>query len=279
MPRPEKVQAVEEIRQRLAESRATFVTEYRGLTVPEQQTLRAELRKAEGEYKIVKMSLARRAADEEGLEQLHDVLAGPTALAFATADAVTVAKALRDFAKEHEHLIIKAGVLSGEVLTPEKVSELADIQPREVLLGRIAGGFQAPMSKLAGLLQALPRNAASMFSQLLEKKETEPAPAEAEAEPVAETPEVAEEVKPEAEAEPVAEEAPEASEVAAEEAAEAEAEPEEVEAETPVEEATVPKVEEATKVAEAVDATPDAEETPVEETPKPKPKAKKKSEE
>jgi large subunit ribosomal protein L10 len=177
MPRPEKVQAVEEIRQRLAAARATFVTEYRGLTVAEQQSLRAELRKANGEYKIVKMSLARLAADAEGLDQLREVLAGPTALAFATTDPVTVAKALRDFAKEHERLIIKAGVLSGEVLPPEKVTQLAQIEPRDVLLGRIAGGFKAPLAKVAGLLQGLPRNAASVFSQLLEKKEAEPTPA------------------------------------------------------------------------------------------------------
>ncbi|NIA26123.1 MAG: 50S ribosomal protein L10 [Gammaproteobacteria bacterium] len=171
MPRPDKVQAVEEIRRRLTEARATFVTEYRGLTVAEQQTLRAALREADGEYKVVKMSLARLAADAEGLEGLRDVLAGPTALAFAGTDPVPVAKALRDFAKEHERLIIKGGILAGEILLPEKIARLADIEPRDVLLARVAGAFEAPMVKLAGLLLALPRDAVSMFSQLLEKKE------------------------------------------------------------------------------------------------------------
>lgn len=171
MPRPEKVQAVEEIRQKLTEARATFITEYRGLTVSEQQALRAALREADGEYKVVKMSLARRAADAEGLGSLDEILVGPTALAFAAADPVPVAKALRDFANDHEHLIVKGGVLAGEILPPEKVAKLADIEPREILLSRIAGVFEAPMVKLAGLLQALPRNAASMFSQLLDKKE------------------------------------------------------------------------------------------------------------
>jgi len=225
MPRPEKVQAVEEIRRRLTEARATFVTEYRGLTVSEQQSLRAVLRKADGDYKVVKMSLARLAADAEGLESLHEVLVGPTALAFATTDAVTVAKALHDFAKEHERLVIKAGVLSGEVLPPEKVAQLADIEPRDVLLGRIAGGFQAPLAKLAGLLQALPRNAASMLSQLLEKKEAEPAASAEEPvdEPIAQKPEP--EVAPDVEAEPESEaEASEEPEAAAE--PEAIAEPE-----------------------------------------------------
>jgi len=235
MPRPEKVQAVEEIRRRLSEARATFVTEYRGLTVTEQQSLRTELRKADGDYKVFKMSLARLAADAEGLESLRDVLVGPTALAFATTDAVTVAKALRDFAKEHERLVIKAGVLSGEVLPPEKVAQLADIEPRDVLLGHIAGGFQAPLAKLAGLLQALPRDAASIFSQLLEKKEAESATSAEEPvdEPAAQGSEpkaIAEpepEVELEAEAEPEVE--PEAAAIAepeVEAGPEAEAEPE-----------------------------------------------------
>jgi large subunit ribosomal protein L10 len=258
MPRPEKVQAVEEIRRRLTEARATFVTEYRGLTVSEQQSLRAELRKADGDYKVVKMSLARLAADAEGLESLHDVLVGPTALAFAATDAVTVAKALRDFAKEHERLVIKAGVLSGEVLPPEKVAQLADIEPRDVLLGRIAGGFQAPLTKLAGLLQAFPRNAASMFSQLLEKKE----PAASAEEPVDEP--IAQEPEPETAAEPEV-----TPDIEAEPEAAAEPEPE-----------VTPDVEPESEVAAEVSDEPEAaaEPEPAPPAPKkkstPKPKAK-----
>lgn len=269
MPRPEKVQAVEEIRQRLAEARATFVTEYRGLTVSEQQRLRAELRKADGDYKVVKMSLARLAADAEGLEALHDVLSGPTALAFAGSDAVTVAKALRDFAKEHERLIIKAGILSGEVLPPEKVAELADIEPREILLGRIAGGFQAPLAKLAGLLQALPRNAASMFSQLLDKKEPEPTAetVSAEPEPAAEAvpaepePEPETDTAGEAAAEDVSEE-PETAEASAEEPEPAE-EPAAVE--EPAEEPVAETVDEpAEEVEESTEPAVEAEEAKAE---------------
>jgi large subunit ribosomal protein L10 len=266
MPRPEKVQAVEEIRERLAEARAMFVTEYRGLSVSEQQSLRAELRKADGDYKVVKMSLARLAADAEGLEALHDALSGPTALAFARSDAATVAKALRDFAKEHESLIIKAGVLSGEVLAPEKVAELANIEPRDVLLGRVAGGFKAPLTKLAGLLEALPRNAASMFSQLLEKKEEEPT-----AEPEAATETAS--AEPEAEAaEPTTDEAePEAEEPAAEAETEQVAEEKpieevEPEAEEPVAEADEPAAGEADEpVAESAEAGDEPEAEPVAE--------------
>jgi len=287
MPRPEKVQAVEEIRRRLSEAKATFVTEYRGLTVAEQQSLRAELRKADGDYKVVKMSLARLAADAEGLEALHDVLAGPTALAFAATDAVTVAKALRDFAKEHERLIVKAGVLAGEVLAPEKVAQLADIEPRDVLLGRIAGGFQAPLVKLAGLLQALPRNAASMFSLLLEKKEAEltvnaedEAPPAREPEPAAE-PDAEVEPEPEAEAPALEEEPAVEVEVAADEseveaAAETsdDASASEAPAEATADAEEIPESAEETSAEEAIEPEPKAPAPKKKSTPKPKAKPK-----
>ncbi|MGZ5382651.1 MAG: 50S ribosomal protein L10 [Acidimicrobiia bacterium] len=173
MPRPEKVQAVEQIREQLDEARATFVTEYRGLTVGEQQELRRGVQKAQGDYQVFKMSLARRAVEGMALEGLPDLLVGPTALAFAKNDPVPVAKVLRDFASAHDKLIIKGGILGGALLPPEQISRLADIESRDVLLSKIAGGFKAPLSKLAGMLGAKMRDAASMFSQLLEKKEAE----------------------------------------------------------------------------------------------------------
>jgi large subunit ribosomal protein L10 len=213
MPRPEKVQAVEEIRSRLDKARATFVTEYRGLTVGEQQQLRRSVQKAQGEYQVFKMSLARRAVEGLSLEGLPELLVGPTALAFANNDAVPVAKVLRDFANDHDKLIIKGGILGGALLPPEQISRLADIEPRDVLLSKVAGGFKAPMSKLAGLLGAKMRDAASMFSQLLEKKEAD-APAVVEA-PAAAAEPVIDEVT-EVDSGKAAEEAP--AEVVAEEA-------------------------------------------------------------
>ena len=195
MPRPEKVQAVEKIREQFEEARATFVTEYRGLTVAEQQQLRRNVRKAQGEYRVVKMSLARRAVEGLSLEGLPELLVGPTALAFANDDPVPVAKVLRDFATDHDKLIIKGGIFGGALLPPEQISRLAEIESREVLLSRIAGGFKAPLSKVAVALGAKLREAASMFTQLLEKKEEREEPAEVAAEvaPVVEA-EVAEKI-------------------------------------------------------------------------------------
>ena len=222
MPRPEKVQAVEEIKERLENSSATFLTEYRGLSVKAQQNLRRGLRAAGAEFKVVKMTLARRAAEELGLE-ITDELVGPTALAFAGDDPVQAAKALKDFAKENDAFVLKSGLLRGRVLPPEQVSKLADIEPREVLLSKIAGAAKAPLVNFAGMLSSFSRDAASMFSQLLEKKEAE-APAEAapaEDAPVAEAPVEAAPAEAAPDEEAPAEEAP-AEEAPAEDAAAAE---------------------------------------------------------
>jgi len=170
MPRPEKVQAVADIKERLEGANGVFLAEFAGLSVAEQQELRRGLREVGSEFKVVKMTLARRAMSEIGHEEMYEWMNGPTGLTFADTDAASTAKVLRDFAKDHAALIVKGGLLGEEVLAPERVSELAEIEPRDVLLARIAGAFKAPMSKLAGLLQALPRDMAVMMGQLVEKK-------------------------------------------------------------------------------------------------------------
>ena len=226
MPRPEKVQAVAEIKERIEGARAVFLTEYAGLSVKDQQALRRELRANGSEFKVVKMTLARRAAEELDNDEFNELLIGPTGLTFSDEDAVTTAKTLKDFAKEHDVFVIKGGLLGSDFLTPETIAQLAEIEPRDVLLAKFAGAMKAPMANLAGLVAALPRNAASMFQQLLEKKETaapeavvDDAPEEAAPEPEA----AAEEPAPEAaadveeapvEAAEVAEEAPEAADEA-----------------------------------------------------------------
>ena len=250
MPRPEKVQAVADIKERIEGAQAVFLAEYAGLSVQEQQTLRRELRANGAEFKVVKMTLARLAAADLDIEDLDELLLGPTGLTFADGDPAGAAKVLRDFARGHEVLVIKGGLLGREFLTPERVAELADIEPREVLLARIAGAFEAPMAKMAGLLAALPRNAATMMQQLLEKKQEEsselpapsdqpeasPSPAEVSADEAVEEAVVAEVEVAEVEIPEVEEAAAEevvVEEVVVEEVAEVEAE---VEAEAAVEE-------------------------------------------
>ncbi|MEA3502143.1 MAG: 50S ribosomal protein L10 [Actinomycetota bacterium] len=245
MPRPEKVQAVADIKERLEGAQAVFLAEYAGLSVQEQQALRRELRANDAEFKVVKMTLARLAAADLDIEDLDELLLGPTGLTFADGDPVGAAKVLRDFAKDHEVLVIKGGLLGREFLTPERIAELADIEPREVLLAKIAGAFEAPMAKMAGLLAALPRNAATAMQQLLEKKQ--------ESSELSAVSDESEDESPAAEEAPPADEAPEA-----EAAVEVEGAPE-VEKTAEVEEAPAPEVVE--EAAEA-DEAPAAAEAP-----------------
>ncbi|MGH9002546.1 MAG: 50S ribosomal protein L10, partial [Acidimicrobiia bacterium] len=170
MARPEKVATVEEIKEKLSSARAAVLTEYRGLKVGDLAVLRASLRAADADYKIFKNTLARRAAEEAGLSELAGLLEGPTAITFVRGDAVMVAKALRDYAKTNPTLVVKGGVLGTRVIDAGDVVALADIQPREVLLARIAGGFQAPMVKAAGLFQAFTRNMAYGIKALIDQR-------------------------------------------------------------------------------------------------------------
>ena len=279
MARPEKVATVEEIKGKLEEARAAVLTEYRGLKVSELAELRASLRAAEAEYKVYKNTLARRAAEEAGLSDLISLLEGPTAITFVKGDAVTVAKALRDYARGNPNLVVKGGILGTRVIAPDDVVALADIQPREVLLARLAGGFQAPLVKAAGLFQAFTRNMAYGIKALIDQRvaagESAEAPAaEAEA-PAAEAEAPAAEAEaPAAEAAeaPAAEaaEAPaapsaEVAEVAEVPAAEAEApaaaaaEPSAAEAAVPAADAEAPAAEAEAPAAEAEAEAPAAE--------------------
>jgi large subunit ribosomal protein L10 len=182
-PRPEKVAVVEEVRERLDSASAALLTEYRGLDVAAISALRRELRKVGGEYKIYKNTLVRFAARDLGLE-LEDLLTGPTAIAFTTdrpdgtpGDAVDVAKALRDFARGNPSLVVKGGVLGTRPLTADEAKALAEVEPREVLLSKLAGLLAAPMVQMAGLLEALPRNFAYGLKALIDQGGAPGAPA------------------------------------------------------------------------------------------------------
>jgi large subunit ribosomal protein L10 len=186
-PRPEKVAVVEEVRDRLGSSNGAVLTEYRGLKVAELARLRQSVREAGGEYRIFKNTLARLAARDLGIEDLEPMLVGPTAVAFADGDPVAVAKALRDFARTNTHLTVKGGVLGRRVLTGAEAAALADVAPREVILAQLAGALAAPIQKMAGLLQALPRSFAYGLSALIDKKTADGDTSAAPAAPTAES--------------------------------------------------------------------------------------------
>ncbi len=173
-PKAEKVAVVAEVREKFQSSEAVVLTEYRGLNVTDMATLRKAMREAGGEYKVYKNSLVRFAAKELDLD-IEELLVGPTAIAFTgtrpdgkDADPVSVAKALMNFSKDNENLLIKGGMLDGKLLTVDEIISLSKIAPREELLAKLAGGMAAPMQQMAGLLKAVPQNFAYALSALIE---------------------------------------------------------------------------------------------------------------
>ena len=176
-----KSAVIDDITTRLQTAGASMLTEYRRLTVTDLAQLRAALRPASTDYKVYKNTLARRAAAQAGFADVAELLEGPVAIAFVRpeGDAVTAAKALRDFAKTNPNLVVKGGMLGPRVLTVKDVEALADVPPRDVILARLAGGFQAPLVKAAGLFQAFTRNFAYGLKALIDTMPAEEAEPEA----------------------------------------------------------------------------------------------------
>jgi large subunit ribosomal protein L10 len=183
MVRPEKTAAVDEIRSKLGEADASVLTEYRGLGVRALADLRGALRPVNTDYKVFKITLARRAAEEAGLTELLPLLEGPVAIAFVRGDVVPAAKALRDFGRTNPELVVKGGLLGTRPLTVADITALADVPPRDQLLGMLAGGFQAPLTKAAGLFQAFTRNFAYGVRALIDQRGSSDSPGSSEQPP------------------------------------------------------------------------------------------------
>ncbi|WP_044747008.1 50S ribosomal protein L10 [Bacillus alveayuensis] len=145
----QKKQIVEEIAGKLRDSVSTIIVDYRGLNVAEVTELRRKLREANVEFKVYKNTLTRRAVEQVELTELNDVLTGPNAIAFSTEDVVAPAKILSEFAKEHEALEIKAGVIEGNIATLEEIKAIAELPSREGLLSMLLSVLQAPMRNFA----------------------------------------------------------------------------------------------------------------------------------
>ncbi len=171
MARAEKVTAVAELTERFKSSSGAVLTEYRGLSVAQL----VELRHALGEnatFAVVKNTLTKIAANDAGLAgELTDLLSGPSAIAFVQGDVVEAAKGLRDFSRVNPFLVIKGGVLDGKVMKPEEFAQLADLEPRDVLLAKLAGAMKASMAGAAATFAALPVNMARLLAALEEKRQ------------------------------------------------------------------------------------------------------------
>ena len=166
--RADKATAVAELTDRFRESSATLLTEYRGLTVAQLKELRRSLGSSTT-YAVAKNTLAKRAAADAGVTGLDALFTGPTALAFIAGDPVEAAKGLREFAKTNPALVIKGGVFEGNAITADDVRRLADLESREVLLAKLAGAMKANLSKAAATFQA-PLTQLARLAQALQDK-------------------------------------------------------------------------------------------------------------
>ncbi len=170
MARAEKVTAVAELTERFQSSSGAVLTEYRGLSVAQL----GELRRSLGDhatFAVVKNTLTKLAATEAGVaNELNDLLTGPSAIAFVQGDVVEAAKGLRDFAKTYPMLVIKGGVLDGKALSPAEITKLADLEPREVLLAKLAGAMKASLANAAATFAALPTQMARLLAALEQQR-------------------------------------------------------------------------------------------------------------
>jgi len=227
MARPDKVAAVAELTEDFKSATATYLTEYRGLTVTSMKALRRSLG-PDTKYSVVKNTLTKIAAKNAGVEISDDLLAGPSALAFIKGDAIDAARNMKNFQKENPLLVIKGGIYEGKFVTAAEIMKLADLESREVLLAKLAGAMKGSLAKAARTFDAL----------RIKMEAGAPAPV-AEAAPAAvsepKTEDVVAEVPAQDETADVAVEAPVVEEVVAEVAAEATDAPVAEATETPAE--------------------------------------------
>lgn len=168
--RETKAAVVDELSRKLEQADAAILVDYRGLDVVKTSVLRRRLRDAGIEFQVVKNTLAFRAAENCGFDELGTFLEGPTAIAFGFSDSVTVAKLLQQFAAETKLTEIKGGLVEKKVYPAEVIRKLAGLPSREVLLGRTAGAISAPLYNLAGVLAGIMRGFVYSLSAVVEQK-------------------------------------------------------------------------------------------------------------
>ncbi|MBF0134746.1 MAG: 50S ribosomal protein L10 [Magnetococcus sp. DMHC-1] len=170
MKREEKSQVIDEVRASLERSRVAVVAHYRGMTVSEMTALRRKFRESGSEFRVVKNTLAKRAAQGTPFEPIGPLLKGPTSLA-TSMDPVAPAKVLDDFTKEHPNLQIVGGILDGKMVDAKGIIALAKLPSREVLLARMLGSLNSPIQGFVGVLAAVPGSLVRVLAQIQKQKE------------------------------------------------------------------------------------------------------------
>ena len=170
MATAEKEQAVQLLTELIARSKSIYLTDFQGMNVEMEAKMRRRLRDAKVEYRVAKNTLTKIALREQGVQTLDSYLEGPTGIAFG-ADEVSCAKVLSDFAREFEKPTVKAAYVSGHVYGPDGVKKLAQLPPREVLLGQFIGGLRSPMQGFVGVLAGSLRQIVGVMDAIGKKKQ------------------------------------------------------------------------------------------------------------
>jgi large subunit ribosomal protein L10 len=173
VPSADKTEEVAELTEALKSANGAVLTDYRGLSVAQLQELRRSLR-GSANYRVVKNTLAKRAAANAGIASFENLLAGPSAIAFITGDVVDAAKGLKQFGKDNPALVVKGAFLDGAPVSPDELKQLADLESRDVLLAKLAGAMKGSLSQAAALFNAPLSGAARVMDALVTKAQEDP---------------------------------------------------------------------------------------------------------
>lgn len=169
MKREDKQRVIDDLHASWLESTSGVVTHYRGLTVTELGELRRQLHQSDISLQVVKNTLARRAAEGTGFKVAEELFKGPVAIAYGT-DPVAMAKAISDFAKKHPHLAVQGGVLDGKLIDANGIKALASLPSREVLLSKMLGSMQSPISGFVRTLNEIPSSFVRVLAAIRDQK-------------------------------------------------------------------------------------------------------------
>ena len=165
-----KAPIVQEIAESIKDAQSVVIVDYRGLTVKQIQELRRAIREADGSMKVYKNTIMHLALSQEDLPTLDDLLAGPSAFVFAGKDVAASAKAVKDFAKDNENLVIKGGLMEGKAVTAAEVEAIASLPSREELIAQIAGAISGVARGLATTVNGVPRGLAQAVKAVADQK-------------------------------------------------------------------------------------------------------------
>ena len=145
----QKEKEVEELSEKIKAAKIVLLTDYRGISVENVTNLRADLRKSNSEYKVIKNNITRRALAKCEYEGLEELLVGPTAVVMNNEDYLETAKTIYNFTKDNDYYKIKGGIIEGKVMTAEEIITLAKLPSKETLIGMLAGALLGNITKLA----------------------------------------------------------------------------------------------------------------------------------